>query len=337
MEGEPLSTDELSAFTRAADDMAAGYRLVGHVLPFTGMIPNEFRHLRRSWIHPYDLASTNFQEADQLVIRIPEDSPCTGGLKFTEENSERLGLDMERRDSPCHHCSPNERWYAPSENRQRRIPVKQSITLQTLKWWFNRYDSIPCSWGISNRVKRIAREAGIDRADDLTAYSLRYSFGVVLLKSGISIETVVGIMGYARKERLKPLLEYTDRSLDRNYGGRIPESDLLEELHRLSRALHRAPKVREMRKRGAYSVPTYIKRFGGWNEALLAAGMDPQNKSRKFISEEELIDDLRRLADELGREPRAVEIQEMGCHDPTTYTRRFGDLEAARKMAFHRS
>jgi hypothetical protein len=74
-----------------------------------------------------------------------------------------------------------------------------------------------------------------------------------------------------------------------------------------------------------------IEHFGTWNAAKRAAGLTP----RRFISREELLDQLRALAAELGRLPTARDLEErrrtMASKSLIWHT--FGSLTAALREA----
>jgi len=74
-----------------------------------------------------------------------------------------------------------------------------------------------------------------------------------------------------------------------------------------------------------YSVNDITRVFGSWQNALNSAGID--NKSR-------LIEDLRHLADELGRQPTTTEMNEHGHVSATTYATYFGTYTDAIEQAF---
>jgi hypothetical protein len=102
----------------------------------------------------------------------------------------------------------------------------------------------------------------------------------------------------------------------------VPESDLLNELHRLREELGQTPSAVDMDKEGKFSVGTYERRFGSWNEALEQSDLDINNRSN--IPDFELITELQRLADELGRTPRAVDMTAQGKFGWKTYKTTFG-------------
>lgn len=330
-EAHPLSSAELDEFVEAAGDMSAGYRLVGHILPFTGLHAEEFQHLCRDWIDVQ--GNGDLKDAERLRITIPPESPCLGTLKFAEENKYRLGCEVELRESSCRHCRPDDCWHPRFPHRTRTVPVTTPIAVKTIRWWFSRHSSNPCSLTVARRVKEIADRAELQRDEHLTSFALRDTYGTLLLKSGFDIDDVARFMGYKCRPRVKPLLEHTDREDPMPGGGYVSDEALLEELRRLSRAVHRVPKQKEMDSRGEYSAMAYHKHFGGWNEALEMAGFEPQYKSKEQLSEEMLLDDLRRLYDELGRPPSQQEVREYGRHSSSTYHRRFGGLGTALELA----
>lgn len=107
-------------------------------------------------------------------------------------------------------------------------------------------------------------------------------------------------------------------------GKAIPDRELLAELQRLHTVLGKTPTQRDMADHGEYSTRTYQTRFGSWNHAIEQAML-----STNEISEKELKQELKRLAEELGQPPTAVEMENHGQFAPVTYHRRFGSWRAA--------
>lgn len=106
---------------------------------------------------------------------------------------------------------------------------------------------------------------------------------------------------------------------------------LIDALQSLADDLGRPPTRNEMNNSGRFSATPYYREFGSWPAALKAADLEPQY--RQDISDEELLAELARLADELGHDPRQVDMEEHGQFDPTTYSRRFGSWLDARNQA----
>ena len=78
--------------------------------------------------------------------------------------------------------------------------------------------------------------------------------------------------------------------------------------------LGRSPTMKEFAADPRRSVhpQTAIEHFGSWNAAKRAAGLMP----RRFATREELLEQLRRLGDELGRTPTARDLDERRGHVP---------------------
>lgn len=104
----------------------------------------------------------------------------------------------------------------------------------------------------------------------------------------------------------------------------IPDRELLAELQRLAQALDRSPTREDMDTEGEYSDTVYQNRFGGWNSALEQAMLDTRE-----LSDEQLLSELQRLSRDLGRVPRAEDMDGEGAHAPVTYHRRFGSWRDA--------
>jgi DNA-binding transcriptional regulator YiaG len=86
---------------------------------------------------------------------------------------------------------------------------------------------------------------------------------------------------------------------------------------------------------------TYRRRFDSWEQALQKAGFSAEaveERARRrddgrVYTEEELLDELRDFADELGRPPRWGEIQERLNISGSTFSRRFGSFNDALQAA----
>lgn len=111
----------------------------------------------------------------------------------------------------------------------------------------------------------------------------------------------------------------------------VSKTDLLRALTDLSDELGRTPNAVEMDTDGKYSVGTYDRRFGSWNNALEEAGLDLNNRSN--IKKSKLLDGLRLLGDELGRTPRAVDMDMTGPYSASVYGRTFESWNSAIRQA----
>lgn len=92
---------------------------------------------------------------------------------------------------------------------------------------------------------------------------------------------------------------------------------------------------------GPYSHSQYTDRFGGWIDALEAAGLDPDEREitrpgagrRDTLSESQLLEELREFAGDLGDTPTVAEMRADGPYTEKPYVNRWGTwtdaLEAA--------
>jgi len=114
---------------------------------------------------------------------------------------------------------------------------------------------------------------------------------------------------------------------------RYTDEEILTELRASAERVGRSPTMREFAADAEASVhpQTVIEHFGSWNAAKRAAGLQP----RRFISREELLDQLRLLGGELGRVPTARDLAErrgrMASKSLIWHT--FGSLTAALREA----
>jgi len=116
---------------------------------------------------------------------------------------------------------------------------------------------------------------------------------------------------------------------------RYSDEQILEQLRASAERLGRSPTMREFAADPDAGIhpQTVIEHFGTWNAAKRAAGLTP----RRFISREELLEQLRELGQELGRTPTARDLdanrKRMASKSLIWHT--FGSLtEALREAGF---
>ena len=102
---------------------------------------------------------------------------------------------------------------------------------------------------------------------------------------------------------------------------------LIAELQRLADQINHPPGLRDMNQHGAHSSKTYQKKFGSWNNALRAAGLEINAETD--INKSNLSDELRRLGDELDRTPTSRDMADKGKYGTATYTHKFGSWNDA--------
>jgi hypothetical protein len=112
-----------------------------------------------------------------------------------------------------------------------------------------------------------------------------------------------------------------------NHRNNLSTAELLDELSRLESELGRPPTSEDMREFGKHDPVPYQRAFGTWNGALREAGFEP--RSRDTIPDTELLDEIGRLYEEIGRPPFKDEMNERGKFSEIAYVRAFGSWNDA--------
>ena len=114
---------------------------------------------------------------------------------------------------------------------------------------------------------------------------------------------------------------------------RYSDEQILEALRASAERLGRSPTMKEFGSdpEAEMHPQTVIEHFGSWNAAKRAAGLMP----RRFATREELVDQLRRLGEEVGRTPTAQDIRSRRGTMPSAslYWHTFGSLSTALREA----
>jgi len=116
---------------------------------------------------------------------------------------------------------------------------------------------------------------------------------------------------------------------------RYTDEEILDELRAAAERLGRSPTMREFADDPEARVhpQTVIEHFGTWNAAKRAAGLFP----RRFLTRDELLEQLRGLGERLGRTPTARDLAAGGRSIPSAslYAHTFGSLaDALREAGF---
>jgi hypothetical protein len=141
----------------------------------------------------------------------------------------------------------------------------------------------------------------------------------------------------ARPRGRNPALEGIDEAALAEFRAgirrRYTDEQILDELVASASRLGRSPTMREFAADPEARVhpQTVIEHFGTWNAAKRAAGLTP----RRFISREELLEQLRLLGADLGRTPTARDVGEHHGRiaSKSLIWHTFGSLAAALKEA----
>ena len=114
---------------------------------------------------------------------------------------------------------------------------------------------------------------------------------------------------------------------------RYSDPEILEELRAAAERLGRSPTMREFAQDPEARVhpQTVIEHFGTWNAAKRAAGLFP----RRFLTRDELLEQLRTLGDELARTPTARDLaaRRRALPSASLYAHTFGSLGNALREA----
>jgi len=100
---------------------------------------------------------------------------------------------------------------------------------------------------------------------------------------------------------------------------RISKEELKYEMKRLANKIGLTPTMEDMRKRGNYTFDVYQKRFGSWNNAVEACGLDVNREVN--ITDSEVINDIQRISEEYCDDdsPTSVDMKEYGRYSENIY------------------
>jgi 5-methylcytosine-specific restriction endonuclease McrA len=101
------------------------------------------------------------------------------------------------------------------------------------------------------------------------------------------------------------------------------EEDLLNEIRSVSKEYceEKAPTAKQMTKYGKYSTNTYLRNFDSWNSALEICGFELNHRE---VSNESILEDIRRIAEIVDDTPTLSDIDEYGKYSNHLYKSRWG-------------
>ena len=111
---------------------------------------------------------------------------------------------------------------------------------------------------------------------------------------------------------------------------KISREEYISDLKKVAKALKRKTITQtEYRKYGRHDKDRVSKHFNGWENALIAAGLEPTG-NRHSISDEELLREIEDLWISLGRQPTTTDILKCSTkYSINTYLRHFGSWHNA--------
>ena len=124
-------------------------------------------------------------------------------------------------------------------------------------------------------------------------------------------------------------------------GKQFSNSELIGDLKRVALLLNKCSvTLKEYQRHGKYSYQTQKKRFGSWKKALNAANLEESKRpwggdlSETRIPENQLIEDMQRVAEELGKKSITLaEYEEYGKFGSSAISKRFGGWNRAKESA----
>ena len=107
---------------------------------------------------------------------------------------------------------------------------------------------------------------------------------------------------------------------------RIPHQEILDDLKKVAEKTgEKSVSVESYRVMGKFSAPTVSKAFGSWSKAMSAAGLDVSAAWHPKVSDDELLSNLAKVWETLGRQPKQNDLRKpLSCFSSDTYKRRFG-------------
>jgi hypothetical protein len=217
------------------------------------------------------------------------------------------------------------------------IPVLEDTARDILHLCFEQYgmDSLPftVSSNFYQWMDEMSTRAGLSREFGFRA--LRRTFGTTLIRKGFTSEEVAEYLGLYAKHKTKPLYDALNEPVDWDTrpAGSLSDADVVDALQRLSGHLDRRPMMDDIEEHFQYSYQTLYNRFGGLHDALDAAGIYVPKSHPQAIRPEKLLNELRRLAEELGHPPVSKEMADRGRHSASLLFDHFGDWDAAIEAA----
>lgn len=171
---------------------------------------------------------------------------------------------------------------------------------------------------------------------DLTIHEVRKIGGRILLfkkcRVRLSSDTIsddsINKRGLSPHNSGTSTKERRPSNKERGHSKRYSDDEILGDLQRLHEELDRSPTRKDIEKYGMCSGQTVYDRFGSIAEAREQAGVGHPETTHK-ISREDLITELVRVSEKLGRAPSNKDIIDEAEYSPGPYWREFGGIENA--------
>ena len=192
----------------------------------------------------------------------------------------------------------NER-YSPLRTKKVKIEYSNEELLDHLRELSVKIGKTPSGWDIT-------------KAGKISPSRYQVKFG--------SIVNAQKLAGLVPNERVKVIKVFTNE-------------ELLSHLKDLSKKLGKTPTVNDVLKADKYSLIDFYRNFGSFVNAQKVAGLALNQIKAKKYTDKELIDHLLDLSKQLGRTPRAYDINKAGKVNNIVFYKNFGSLINAQKAA----
>jgi hypothetical protein len=121
----------------------------------------------------------------------------------------------------------------------------------------------------------------------------------------------------------------------------LDQQHIVAEIRRVAKAISQEQlSQRQFAKHSQISVSTVKRIFGSWNRAISASGLETNtpgpriSKGTAIISDEELLTEIIRLTQKLGKIPSEREMSAFGQYSPKPYSQRWQSFTNARNIAY---
>jgi len=188
-----------------------------------------------------------------------------------------------------------------------------------MKFELNEYKRELTDEEIIADIKRVAEQLNIDYIS-ISTYKKHGRYSQTAIQGHFRTWKNALLIAGMRNERTKSELKL------------IKNEDYYADLQRIAKHLNKDTVLYEDYKQyGSFAAEHFFKRFKSWDEALIAAGLQPTGLARSRIDEQTLFDEMERIWIKLGRQPTSTDIIKgnISIYSIDPYKRRFGGWRKA--------
>jgi hypothetical protein len=215
------------------------------------------------------------------------------------------------------------RVYGANGNRAPKQAEWKSFSAFSVDVLYRAFGSYTDAWKAAGHDYGTAELKKADIIDALkTAFVKDRTLGVgeLIRASGYTIPTIMKYFGSTHAA-----LQIAKIDLNKH----IPDLSFVEEFRRVYALLGRIPTAKDIGEHAKYAFSTYRRRFGSLEAVVGLAGLELDTKIKE--TDEELLSELKRVCDELGRAPTILDLSKSCRFSQMSYRRAFGSFSAALK------